>query len=171
MAASRHGVPALLVGVGQTQLVKVLEQHLWVENSHHQFFAECRGQGRKPQFHFDTRRVPGLDAAILGFAFFGHVHSPQAFQAADHGHGDLRGKLIDVMQQPINAKAHPTLVAAGLDMDIAGSLAKGVLQQPVDDVDDMRVVGIRLLVAGAEAEQVEIARRRHLFIRTADGLG
>ena len=75
------------------------------------------------------------------------------------------------MQQPINAKAHPTLVAAGLDMDVAGSLAKGVLQQPVDDVDDMRVVGIRLLVAGAEAEQVEIAMRRHLFIRTADGLG
>ncbi len=44
-------------------------------------------------------------------------------------------------------------------MDIAGPLLEGVLEQPVDDIDDMGVVGVRLLVAGAEIEQLlEIAR-------------
>ncbi len=58
------------------------------------------------------------------------------------------------MQHAVDAKAYGALLAARLDMDIAGTLLEGVLEQPVDDVDDVRVVGVRLLVAGAEVQQL-----------------
>ncbi|MCY1413633.1 hypothetical protein D9M71_290660 [compost metagenome] len=62
------------------------------------------------------------------------------------------------MQHAVDAKAHRALLATGLDVDVAGALLERVLEQPVDDVDDVGIVGVRLLVAGAEVEQLfEIA--------------
>ena len=147
-------LPALQVIGRQSQLREVLKQHLGIENPHHQLLAEGRGQGRKAQFHFDTRGRLGLDPAVLGFALLGDIHPAEAFQAADHGGRDLGRKLIDIVQQPINTEAHAALVAARFDMDIAGALAKGKLQQPVDNVDDVRIVGIGLLVAGTQVQQL-----------------
>ncbi len=79
------------------------------------------------------------------------------------------------MQHAVDAKAHRALFAARLDVDITGALVEGVLEQPVDDVDDVRVVGIRLLIAGAEVEQLlEVAGAADLLIGgggAADRLG
>jgi len=55
-------------------------------------------------------------------------------------------------------------------MNIAGPLCEGVLQQPVDDINDMCVIGVRLLVAGAKVQQLEVTRHRDLLIGPADGL-
>ena len=51
--------------------------------------------------------------------------------------------MIDHVQRAVDPEADvPLLLRARLDMDIAGALLKGVLQQPVDDGDDMAVVGV-----------------------------
>jgi len=79
------------------------------------------------------------------------------------------------VQHAVDAKAYRALLATRLDVDIAGSLLKGVLEQPVDDVDDVRVVGVRFLIAGAEVEKLlEIADAADFLIGTtgaADRLG
>ena len=69
------------------------------------------------------------------------------------------------MQHAVDAKAHRALLAAWFDVDIAGALLEGVLEQPVDDIDDVRVVGVRLLILGAEAQQLlEIANAADLLV-------
>ncbi len=139
------------------------------------FFAERRGQGRQAQFHFAAVRGLGLDPTVLGFAFFRDVHSAQALEAADDRHRHLRRELIDGMQHPVDAKPHGALLAARFDVDIAGALLEGVLEQPVDDIDDVGVVGVRFLVTGAEVEQLfEVAQVARLLIDrggAADRLG
>ncbi len=66
------------------------------------------------------------------------------------------------------------MLAAGFDMDVAGPLLKGVLEQPVDDIDDVRIVGIRLLVAGPQFQQLlEVAQATGFLFAAgaADRLG
>jgi len=93
-----------------------------------------------------------------GLRFSATFMRPRVFQATDDGHSDLGRELIDVVQHAVDAKAHRALLAPGFDVDVAGTLLERVLEQPVDDVDDVCVVGVRLLVAGAEVEQLfEIA--------------
>ncbi|MCY1414527.1 hypothetical protein D9M71_299800 [compost metagenome] len=79
------------------------------------------------------------------------------------------------MQHAVDAETHGALLAARLDVDVAGALLEGVLEQPVDDVDDVRVVGVRLLLAGAELEQLlEVADAADLLVHragAADRLG
>ncbi|MNS27337.1 hypothetical protein D3C72_592830 [compost metagenome] len=163
-----HVLPAAQIVGTETQLVEILEQHFRVENPHDHFFAERGGQRRKAQLHFTAVRGLGLDPAVLGFALLGDVHPPEAFQATDNCHGHLRRELIDVVQHAVDAKAHRALFTPRLDVDIAGALLEGVLEQPVDDVDDVRIVGIRLLIAGAEVEQLfEVAEVTALLIGIA----
>jgi hypothetical protein len=50
-----------------------------------------------------------------------------------------------VVQHAVDAEADEALVPARLDVDVAGALVEGVLQQPVDDVDDVGVVGLGAL--------------------------
>lgn len=100
-----------------------------------------------------------------GLRFFRDVHPPQALETADDCHRDLRRELIDGVQHAVDAKPHGALLAARFDVDITGALLEGVLEQPVDNVDDVGVVGVRLLVAGAQVEQLfEIAQVARLLI-------
>jgi len=46
------------------------------------------------------------------------------------------------MQHAIDAEAHLSCVAARLEVDVRGALIECVLPQPVDDVDDVLVVGV-----------------------------
>ncbi|MNH13435.1 hypothetical protein D3C79_730070 [compost metagenome] len=46
------------------------------------------------------------------------------------------------------------LVASWLQMNIAGALIEGVLQQPVDDGDDMGIISLMLLAVCAQLEQL-----------------
>ncbi len=50
-------------------------------------------------------------------------------------------------------------------MNIAGALLEGVLEQPVDDIDDVGVVGIRLAIGGTEIDQLlEVADATALLL-------
>ena len=66
----------------------------------------------------------------------------------DHGLRHRGRQFVDLVHHTVDAKAHMAMFAARLDVDIAGALIERVLQQPVDDVDDVRVVGVRRLSAG-----------------------
>ena len=46
------------------------------------------------------------------------------------------------------------LLAPRLDVDVARALVEGVLPQPVDDVDDVVVVGVELLAGLAQLDQL-----------------
>ena len=58
------------------------------------------------------------------------------------------------MQDPVDAKTHQPHVAPWFDVDIAGALLEGVLPQPVDDIDDVAVVGVVLAIALAKLHQL-----------------
>ena len=64
------------------------------------------------------------------------------------------------------------MLAPRLEVDVAGALLEGVLPQPVDDVHDVLVVGVELLVALAELDQLlevgdrRVARRSSAPLRT-----
>ncbi len=138
----------------QAQPVEAFLQLLRVEQAQHQFFAERGRQGRQPQFHLAAARQAALQPAILRSALFRDVHAPQVFQAADQRQGHPGGEGIDVVQQAVDTVAQLALLAAWFQVDIAGALLDGVLQQPVDDMHDVRVVGTGLGLALAKLQEL-----------------
>ena len=54
------------------------------------------------------------------------------------------GNRVDLVQHAVDAEAHQAGVAPRLDVDVGGALLERVLPQPVDDVDDVAVVGVEL---------------------------
>ena len=65
------------------------------------------------------------------------------------------------MQHAVDAEAHEPGVAARLDVDVGRALLERVLPQPVDDVDDVAVVGVELALLAERDELLEIAGERH----------
>ena len=51
------------------------------------------------------------------------------------------------MQHAIDAEAHHPRIASRLDVDVGGALFERVLPQPIDDVDDVLIVGVGCLAA------------------------
>ena len=145
VALAGHAVPAREVLVRQAQLLEGFLQHIRVENPHHQFFAKSGGQGGQAQFHLVALGAACFQATVLGSAFFRHVHAAEDLDAAGHRRAHLLGQLVDTVQYPVDAEPHFADIAPWLDMDIAGALLERVLQQPVDNIDDVLVVGIGLL--------------------------
>ncbi|MNH18770.1 hypothetical protein D3C79_784870 [compost metagenome] len=113
---------------------------MWVEQAQYQLFAKGGGQRRQAQFHFAATWQAALHTAILRPAFFRDIHAAQVLQAADDGQGHAGREGVDRMQEAVYAIAQPALLAAWLKMDVTGALFDSVLQQPVDDMHDMRVV-------------------------------
>ena len=90
------------------------------------------------------------------------------FQAADEGQGDPGGEGVDGVQQAIDTVAQLALFAAWFQVDIAGALLDGVLQQPVDDMHDMRVVCAGLGLAFAQLKQLlKFPQARRLLVLRA----
>ena len=58
------------------------------------------------------------------------------------------------MQHPVDTKADDTQITPRFNVDIRGALLESVLQQPVDDVDDVRVVGVELTIGAPEIDQL-----------------
>ena len=80
-----------------------------------------------------------------GRRFFRHVHAAENLQPAGDRCIDRGRQLVNMVQHAVDAKPYETLVAAGLDVDIAGALLEGVVEQPVDDVDHVGIIGVRRL--------------------------
>jgi hypothetical protein len=157
--ARGHLLPARLVVARKTERAQIADQHLGVENPHHQLFAEGGRQRGQAQLDLLPGRRPRLDPAILRAALLDHVHAPEQLDAAGHGVHHRHRNLIHLMQHAVDAKTHDAQIAARLDVDVRGPLVEGVLPQPVDDMDDVLVVGVELAVALAEFDQLLEARQ------------
>ncbi len=72
------------------------------------------------------------------------------------------GNRVDLLQHAVDAEAHQTDVAARLDVDVGRALLERVLPQPVDDVDDVAVVGVEIAALAQFDQLLEIARERQL---------
>ncbi|MNE05386.1 hypothetical protein D3C80_979460 [compost metagenome] len=173
LAVAQQRPPLLQLLPFEAQAVEAFMQLLRVEQAQHQFFAKRRRQGRQAQLHLAAARQAALQATVLWPAFLRYIHTPQVFEAADQRQGHACGKGVDGVQQAVYAVPQLPLFAAGLQVDIAGALFEGVLQQPVDDVHDMRIVGIGLGLAFAQFQQVfELPQAgRLLVLRTLYRLG
>ena len=78
------------------------------------------------------------------------------------------------MKHTINPKANGPLITPRLDVDIAGSLIKSVLKQPINNVDDMGVIRfgtIKLTQHQHLLEVIQSAGGQPLGRRAFDTLG
>ena len=64
------------------------------------------------------------------------------------------------MQDAVDAETDHRQLAPRLDVNIRRALLEGILQEPVDDIDDVLVVGIELTVGAAEFNQLLERRQR-----------
>ena len=147
-------LPALRVVRRKAQGIQILDGVVGVKNPHHHLFAKRRGQRGQAHFHLVAALVAGLDAAVLRAALFHHVDAAQQLDARHHGVVHAHGHLVDGVQHAVDAKADHALLAARLQVDVAGALVKRVLPQPVHHLHHTLVVGIELLVAFAQLHQL-----------------
>jgi hypothetical protein len=95
-----------------------------------------------------------LDPAVLRAALLDHVHAAEHLDAAGHGVEHRHRDLVHLMQHAVDAEAHDAQVAPRLDVDVRGALLEGILPEPIDDAHDVLVVGVELLVALAQLDQL-----------------
>ena len=89
-----------------------------------------------------------LDAAVLRPALLDDLHPREQLDAATSSPLSTGvGIAIDLVQHAVDAEAHVADVAPRLEVDVARALLERVLPQPVDDVDDVLVVGVELAAA------------------------
>ena len=67
-----------------------------------------------------------------------------------------------MVQDAVDPETDEAFVAPRLDMDVAGPLVEGVLQKPVDDLHDVRVVRLRRLHGAKLEHLLEVRDGRHL---------
>ena len=134
---------------------------LGIEDPHDELFAECRRQRRKADLDLaagiGAGRDLGLDTAVLRPTLLDDVHASEQFDAARHRGHHAGRHLVHLVQHAVDAEARHAELAARLQMDVAGALIERVLQQPVDDMYDVRVVGLDL---AAELDQLLEARHQ-----------
>ncbi len=160
----------LVVLLAETELRETAHQHVRVEHPHHHFFAERGGQRGNPQLHFIPVRGLGLQTAVLGLALFGHVEPREDLQPAGNRRHDGGRQFINVVQHAVDTKAHLAQIPARLQVDVTGALGKGVLQDPVDDIDDVLVVRVRVALAHFQ-QLLEVGNAGQLLAAGAGGAG
>src|SRR5690606_37499703 len=140
------------------QLLDRLERGVRVEDAHHDLLAERGGHGGQAHLDLAPAGRARLDPAVLRPPPLGQVHPPEHLDPRQHRGHHRRRHLEDLVQHAIDAEAHAARLAPRLQVDVGGALLVGVLQQPVDDVDDVVVVGADLAHA-PQLDQLLEARR------------
>ncbi len=140
--------------VGKAQRIQILDRVVRIKNTHHHFFTEGGGQGRYPHFDFVAAWIARLDTAIQGAALLDHIHAPEQFDTGRHRIEHAHRHLVDLVQHTIDAKAYDALLAPWLQVDVTGTLIKGVLPQPVHHHHHALVIGIELSVGLAQLHQL-----------------
>ncbi len=165
-----HRVPDLRLGFLETERGEVLDQHLGIENPQHEFLAEGGRHARQAQLDLGAVGRARLDAAVLRLALLGDIEPAHDFDPADHRGSDIGRDLVDLVHGAIDPETHVALLAARLDVDVAGALVEGVLQQPVDDADDVLVLGVDRAGLAEFDELLEVLQiGRHLARRLQPG--
>ena len=160
-----HLVPALAILVAEAELLEVAHQYFGCEDAHDDLFAESRRHGRDAQLDLPARGRHRLDASVLRTAPLDDLHARQELDAAGHRQQHRDRNRVDLVQDAVDAETHDAKVAPRLDVDVGSALLEGVLPQPVDDVDDVLVVGVEIAAVAELDQLLEIARQRDLAPR------
>jgi hypothetical protein len=86
-----------------------------------------------------------LEAAVLRHAALGDVELAEDLDAAGERRLELDGRLHHLEQRTVDAVAHPQLVLERLDVDVARAPSHRLGEDAVDELDDRRIVDLRLL--------------------------
>mmetsp|Transcript_4996 Transcript_4996/g.18196 ORF Transcript_4996/g.18196 Transcript_4996/m.18196 type:complete len:480 (+) Transcript_4996:577-2016(+) len=159
-----QALPAVGVVLPEAERSQVLHRGLRVEDAHHHLFAKGRGQRRQTHLDLVTGRVARLDPAIQRAPFLDHIHPAEQLDARGHRAHHRRRQLIDRVQHAVDAEANHAHLAARFQVNIRRTLVEGVLPQPVHHLHDTLVVGVELLVALAQFD--ELLKARHLALLT-----
>ena len=138
--------------LGEPEVGQVQQDRGLVQDSHHDLLPVDRGEGRDAQVDLlaaDLQR----DAAVLGDAPLGDVEVGHDLEAADDAGVDLAGLGGHLVQDAVDAVAHPHLGLLRLDVDVGGAVTDRLGDQGVDELDDRRVVQ---RVGGLEVVEVLI---------------
>jgi hypothetical protein len=136
--------------------------HARVEDPDHDLLAEGRHQAGDAQLDLAVGAL-GLDAPVLGPAALRDVHAGQHLDARGDRRVHRVGNRLDVVEDPVDAKAHHALVLAGLEVDVRRTLVERVVEQVVDRGDHVLVAGAGELLVGAQLHQLHqraVRRRR-----------
>ena len=118
-----------------------------VQQSQHRPFAENRGDNRYPEVEIlspdENPYAAILRKPLLGNVEFGHDLHPADQRLLD----DLRW-VEHLMEYTVNPHAHLELLFIRLDVDIAGPLLDGLLEQGVQKADDGSVFDEFQKIAG-----------------------
>ena len=132
--------PDLRLAFVEAKRLEVLDHDVRVENAHHHLLAKGGRHGRQAHLHLSTGGAQGLDPAILGPPFLRQIHAPEDLDARGHRNHHRCRQLEDPVHHAVNPEAYRADIPARLQMDVAGALFEGELQQPIDDVYDVLVV-------------------------------
>ena len=155
-----HASPGDRFRAIESEPLQVLGQHIRIEDSKHQLFTKGGGQRRDAQLYFLAIGRARADAPVLWAPALDYVQSAQNLDPAGDRRHHWRRQLIHIVQYAVDAKAHVARVAARLEMNVARPRIEGILQQPIDDGDDVLVLGRELAHTAQFRELLQVAQTR-----------
>ena len=152
----------LLVGL----IAKLVDAQLGraaVQDTQHDLLAEQCRQGAHAEVDLFGLGQVELDAPILRDALLGDVQLRHHLQARGDALVQLVRHLPDLLEDAVDAQAHPVVGFVGLEMDVGCALADAVHQHLVDELDHRRVfargvdagVAREVLVAAADFQALQ----------------
>ena len=143
-----------MILVRKTEFGKVTHQNIRVEDPHHELLAKSCRQGRQTQFGLTPFNRSRLDSTILRTPFFDDVHTAKNLDATGHRIHHRHRDLIHLMQHAIDTKTNQPQITSRLNVNIAGALFKSVQPEPINDIDDMLIIGVELPVGATQLDQL-----------------
>ncbi|OIQ70742.1 hypothetical protein GALL_476410 [mine drainage metagenome] len=112
----------------------------FVQQAQHRTLAMGAGDGRHPHIHRPGADAQG-DAPVLRQPALGNVKLGHDLQAGNQRRMQRTVGLHHLAQRAIHPKTHAGVAFIGLDVDVAGTVARSLRQQRVQHADDWRVIG------------------------------
>ena len=152
-----------MIVIGESELAKLANDHVGIEDPHHDLLAE-RGRHRgDPELDFGAVRRHCLDPSILRPAALDDLHPRQQLDPRHHRDQHRRWNLVRLVEHAVDAEADNPFVATRLEMNVRRALVECVLPQPVDDVDDVAVVRIERPLRAQLDQLLEVRRDRPIL--------
>ena len=142
----------------EPQLGEVADQDVRVEDPHHHLVAEGGGNRRHAQLHLRVA-ARGADAAVLR-PLQGDVEPAHDLEPIGDGPVHGPGDPVDGVEHAVDPHPDDGLLPARLDVDVAGALLEGVVEQVLDRGDHRLGGGLQRLDPGEVHELLEIPHVR-----------
>ena len=102
----------------------------FIQHTDNEFFTENSGQGGHTEVIF-LFAYNHIDTAVLGNTALRDIHAGHNFQSGANGGIGVNGELGAVLQVTVDTVAHPHNFFKGFDVDIAGAVGDGFLDDGI----------------------------------------